>query len=98
VDALREAGRFFDGEAGDEQGGLEEELGDGLDGAVVLAVGLDLLLELLDDRRAGRDFKGLLGGHVGGHGGVAQGLRLHDTLHVGGPAELAGTDGAGGSD
>ena len=93
-----EAGRLLDGEAGDEQGGLEEELGDGLDGTVVLAIGLDLLLELLDDRGLGRDLEGLLGGHVGGHGGVTESLGLHDTLHVGGPAELASTDGARGAD
>lgn len=49
MDALSEAGWLLDGEAGDEQRGLEQELGDGLDGAVVLAVGLDLLLQLLDD-------------------------------------------------
>ena len=98
VDALGEAGGLLDGEAGDEQGGLEQQLGDGLDGTVTLAVGLDLLAELLDDGRLGGDLKGLLGGHVGAHGGVTEGLGLHDTLHVGGPAELAGTDGAGGAD
>ncbi|CAG9942373.1 unnamed protein product [Clonostachys rosea f. rosea IK726] len=81
----------------DELRSLEEELDNGLDGAVVLAVGLNLLLELLDDGRLGRDLKGLLGGHVAGHGGVTEGLGLHDTLHVGGPTELAGTDGARGA-
>jgi len=95
VDTLGEAGGLLNGEAGNQQGGLEEQLGDGLDGAVVLAVGLDLLLELLDNGGLGGDLKGLLGGHVGGHGGVTESLSLHDTLHVGGPAELAGTDGTG---
>lgn len=94
VDTLSEGGRLLDGETGDKQGGLEEKLGDGLDGAVVLAVSLDLVLELLDDGGLGGDLEGLLGGHVGGHGGVTEGLGLHDTLHVSGPTELAGTDGA----
>merc|ERR1712072_1208030 len=92
VDALGVRGRLLDGEARHEQGGLVEELGDGLDGAVVLAVSLDLLLELLDDRALGRDLEGLLAAHVAGHGGVTEGLGLHDTLHVSGPTELAGTD------
>jgi len=94
VDALSVGSGLLNGEAGDEEGGLVEKLGDGLDGAVVLAVGLDLLLELLDDRRVGRDLESLLGRHVRGHGGVTEGLSLHDTLHVGGPTELASTDGA----
>ncbi|CAG9994060.1 unnamed protein product [Clonostachys byssicola] len=84
-------------EGSDEERGLEEKLDNGLDGAVVLTVGLNLLLELLDDGRLGRDLEGLLGGHVAGHGGVTEGLGLHDTLHVGGPTELAGTDGARGA-
>ncbi|GKT66755.1 hypothetical protein ColTof4_04247 [Colletotrichum tofieldiae] len=97
VDALSEAGGLVNGEARDEQGGLEQELDDGLDGAVILAVGLDLVLELLDDGALGGDLEGLLGRHVRGHGGVTEGLGLHDTLHVGGPTELAGADGAGGA-
>lgn len=96
VDALGEASGLINGEARDEQRGLEEELDDGLDGAVVLAVSLDLLLELLDDGRLGGDLKGLLGRHVAGHGGVTEGLGLHDTLHVGGPTELASSDSARG--
>ena len=98
VDALSKASGLVNGEARDEEGGLVEELGDRLDGAVVLAIGLDLVLELLDDRGLGGDLEGLLGGHVGGHGGVTEGLGLHDTLHVGGPTELAGTNGAGSTD
>lgn len=94
VDALSEASGLVNGESRDEEGGLVEELGDGLDSAVVLAIGLDLVLELLDDRGLGGDLEGLLGGHVGGHGGVTEGLGLHDTLHVSGPTELASTDGA----
>ncbi|KAG2005182.1 hypothetical protein GB937_009016 [Aspergillus fischeri] len=94
VNALSEAGRLLDGEAGNKEGGLEEQLGDGLDSAVVFTVGLNLLLQLLDDRGLGRDLEGLLGGHVRAHGGVTQSLSLHDTLHVGGPTELASTDSA----
>src|SRR5271154_6272782 len=60
VDALSEACRFVDGEARDEQGGLEEKLSDRLDSAVVLAIGLNLLLEFLDDWRLGRDLECLL--------------------------------------
>jgi hypothetical protein len=94
VDALSEARGLINGEARDEQRGLEEELDDRLDGTVILAVRLNLLLELLDDGGLGGDLEGLLGRHVAAHGGVTEGLGLHDTLHVGGPTELAGTDGA----
>src|SRR3569833_1192315 len=94
VDALGEAGGLVDGEARDEQRRLEEELDDGLDRLVALAVRLDLLLELLDDGALGRDLERLLGRHVARHGRVAEGLGLHDALHVGRPAELAGADGA----
>ena len=45
--------------------GLEEKLDHGPDNAIVLVVSLDLLLlELLDDRRFGRDSKGHLGEHL----------------------------------
>ncbi|KAI6776272.1 hypothetical protein HG530_000217 [Fusarium avenaceum] len=94
VDAVGETSRLVNGEARDKERGLEEELDDGLDSAVVLAVSLNLLLELLDDRRLGGDLEGLLGRHVAGHGGVTEGLGLHDTLHVGRPTELASSDGA----
>ena len=94
MDALSKASGLVNGEARDEEGGLVEKLGDGLDGAVVLAISLDLVLELLDDGGLGGDLEGLLGRHVGGHGGVTEGLGLHDTLHVGGPTELASADGA----
>lgn len=93
VDALGEAGRFLDGEARNKERGLEQELGDRLNGAVVLAISLDLFLELFDNGRLRRDLEGLLGGHVRAHRGVAESLGLHNTLHVGGPAELTGTDG-----
>lgn len=96
VDTLGEAGRLLDAEARDKERGLKQELDNRLDSLVVLTVSLDLLLELLNNRRLGRDLKSLLGGHVAAHRGVAEGLSLHDTLHVGRPAELAGTDSARG--
>ena len=55
-------------------------------------------LEGLDDGRLRRDLEGLLRGHVGTHGSVTESLGLHDTLHVGGPTELTGTDCSGGID
>lgn len=96
VDALSETGRLVNGEARDEKRGLEQKLDNGLDGAIVLTISLDLVLELLDDGRLGGDLESLLGGHVAGHGGVTESLGLHDTLHVSRPTELAGTDGARG--
>ncbi|PTD13153.1 hypothetical protein FCULG_00004790 [Fusarium culmorum] len=96
VDAVGETSRLLDGETRDKERGLEEELNDGLDSAVVLTVVLNLLLELLDDGRLGRDLESLLGGHVAGHGGVTEGLGLHDTLHVSGPTELTSSDSARG--
>jgi hypothetical protein len=94
VDTLGEAGGFFDGEAGNEQRGLEEKLSDGFDSAVILAISFNLLLELINDGGFRRDFKRLLGRYVRGYGGVTESLSLHDALHVGRPAELTGTDGA----
>ncbi|KUI71639.1 hypothetical protein VM1G_11779 [Cytospora mali] len=94
VDALSEASGLVNGEARDEQRSLEQELNDGLDSLVVLTISLDLGLELPDDGALGGDLEGLLGRHVAGHGGVTEGLGLHDTLHVGGPTELSSADGA----
>lgn len=96
VDAVGETSRLVNGETRDKERGLEEKLDDRLDGAVVLTVGLDLLLELLNDRRLGRDLESLLGRHVAGHGGVTESLSLHDTLHVSGPTELTSSDSARG--
>jgi len=86
VDALSETGRLLNGESRYKQRSLKEELDNRLDGAVVLAISLNLGLELLDDGRLGRDLESLLGGHVAGHGGVTESLSLHDTLHVRTPA------------
>jgi len=97
VDALGKLYWLVDSEAGNEKRSLVEKSGDALDGFVVLAVGLDLALELLDDGTLGRDFEGLLRLHVRAHAGVTKSLCLHDTLHVGRPAELTSADGARGA-
>ena len=93
VDTRGEGGRLIEGEAGGEEGGVVEEPDEVLDG---LVTGIGLLAEGGDDGVGGVDLHGLLGGHVGRLGGVAEGLGLHDTLHVGGPAELTGDEDAGG--
>lgn len=74
-------------ETGGEKGGFVKKQDKILDGFVVL-VSLDLLSELLDDNVVGVDFQVLLGSHVTHGGGVLEGLGLHDSLHVGGPAIL----------
>ena len=68
VDALSVLNGLVNGETRDKKRGLEEKHGDGLDGAVLLTIRLNLALELLDDRRLGRDLEGLLGRHVGAQG------------------------------
>ena len=95
MDAVRVAGWVLEGEPGGEQGGVEEEHDEVLDGLVVL-VDLCLGAELLDDGVLRVDLHGLLRDHVGGHGGVAEGLVLHDLLHVRAPAVLAGDEDARG--
>ena len=95
VDTRGEGGRLIEGEAGGEEGGVVEEPDEVLDG-LVTGIGIGLLAESGDDGVGGVDLHGLLGGHVGRLGGVAEGLGLHDTLHVGGPAELTGDEDAGG--
>merc|ERR1711963_1194524 len=79
-----------------EESSLEEEQDEILHGLVVL-VGLSSLPQVLHDAVVGVDLEVLLGGHVAHGGGVAQGLGLHDPLHVGGPAILRGDDTAGGA-
>ena len=95
VDTRGEGGGLIEGEAGSEEGGVVQEPDEVLDG-LVTGVGIGLLAEGGDDGVGGVDLHGLLGGHVGRLGGVAEGLGFHDTLHVGGPAELAGNKDAGG--
>ena len=93
VDAAGELSGLLEVETGGEEGGVEKQPDEILDGLVGL-VSITLGLELSHDRVLGVDLHGLLGNHVAGHGGIAKGLGLHDTLHVGGPAELGGDEGA----
>merc|ERR1712017_2484 len=96
VDAAREGGGLVERETGGEQGGVEEEPDEVLDGLVVLVL-LGAGTEGVDDWVHRVDLHGLLGGHVTGHGAVLEGLGLHDTLHVGGPAVLTGHETARGA-
>mmetsp|Transcript_36274 Transcript_36274/g.82669 ORF Transcript_36274/g.82669 Transcript_36274/m.82669 type:complete len:537 (-) Transcript_36274:669-2279(-) len=97
VEASSELVGVIESEAGGEEGGLEQEPDEVLDGLVALGlVGLDD--ELADDGVVGVDLHGLLGDHVHLGGRVAESLGAHDALHVGGPAELAGDEHAGGVD
>merc|ERR1719271_1704137 len=95
VDAAGEGGRLVEGEAGGEEGGVEEEPDEVLDGLIVLVL-LSTATQSVDDGVRGVDFHGLLGRHVAGHGAVLEGLRLHDTLHFRGPAVLTGDQAAWG--
>mmetsp|Transcript_29779 Transcript_29779/g.86813 ORF Transcript_29779/g.86813 Transcript_29779/m.86813 type:complete len:289 (+) Transcript_29779:108-974(+) len=95
VDARGEGGGLIEGEAGGEEGSVVQEPDEVLDG-LVAGVGIGLLTKGGDDGVGGVDLHGLLGGHVGRLGGVAEGLGLHDALHVGGPAELTGDEDAWG--
>jgi len=60
VDPLRVICWLIDGEPRHKQRRFIQERGDGLDGAIALAISLDLLLQLLDDRTRRRDLEGLL--------------------------------------
>mmetsp|Transcript_28972 Transcript_28972/g.61126 ORF Transcript_28972/g.61126 Transcript_28972/m.61126 type:complete len:729 (-) Transcript_28972:69-2255(-) len=97
VDSSSKGVRLVQAESRGEQGGFEEQEGQVLDGHVAL-VGLAALSELLDDGVVGVELEGLLGAHVAGHGVVPEGLGLHDALHVGAPAVLAGDETAWGVD
>lgn len=87
VDALGEGRGLVEGETGSEKSSLEEEESQVADGLVGLVL-LDLGGELLDDGVLGVELESLLRCHVRRHRGVTEGLCLHDTLHVGRPAEL----------
>jgi len=95
MDTSSELGRLLETEARGEQGGVEKQPDKILNGLVGL-VGVTLALELSHDRMLGVDLHGFLGNHVGGHGGITEGLSLHDTFHVGGPAELGSDESARG--
>mmetsp|Transcript_17764 Transcript_17764/g.57462 ORF Transcript_17764/g.57462 Transcript_17764/m.57462 type:complete len:716 (-) Transcript_17764:251-2398(-) len=95
VDAGAEGVGVVEREARGEHGGLEQQEHEILDGLVAL-VRVAALLELRHDGVVGVDLHGLLRGHVAAHGVVAEGLGLHDALHVGGPPVLARHQHAGG--
>jgi len=88
VDALGEARGLLKNESGSQEGGLVEEIGEIADRLISLVL-RNLALELLDDRVGRVQLESLLRGHVRRHRGIPESLGLHDTLHVGAPAELA---------
>merc|ERR1719311_253016 len=93
VDAARERGRLVEREARGEQRRLEEQVNEVLYRFIAF-IRCGLGLELLHDRVLRVDLHGLLRGHVRRHRVVAERLRAHDALHVGGPAVLAGDEDA----
>ena len=95
VDSGGELGGLIQGESGGKERGVEQQPDKVLDGLVSLVL-VGLLLQLSDDWVVWVDFHGLLGDHVGSHGGVSEGLSLHDSLHVGGPSVLSGDEDAWG--
>merc|ERR1712144_104856 len=95
VDATSEGGRLVKSEPRGEEGGVEQEPDEVLDSLVVLVL-VGTSAESVDDGVRRVDLHRLLGCHVAGHGAVLEGLGLHDTLHVGGPAVLAGHQAAWG--
>ncbi|CAH0377059.1 unnamed protein product, partial [Pelagomonas calceolata] len=88
VDTRREGRRLVEREARRQERRVVEQPDEVLDRLVRL-VGLGLVAERLDDGVQGVDLHGLLRRHVGRRRRVAQGLGLHDALHVRGPAVLA---------
>eukprot|EP00438_Fugacium_kawagutii_P023553 Skav200908 [mRNA] locus=scaffold1581:347272:347682:- [translate_table: standard] len=81
MNAACELGGLIQVEAGGEERCVEEQPNQILHGLVRL-VSSCLLLELNHDGVLRVHFHSLLGNHVGSHGVVAKGLRLHDALHV----------------
>mmetsp|Transcript_98056 Transcript_98056/g.253588 ORF Transcript_98056/g.253588 Transcript_98056/m.253588 type:complete len:206 (-) Transcript_98056:1795-2412(-) len=94
VDAAGKLRRLVKVEAGGEQGGVEQQPDQVLHRLVRL-VRRCLLLQLRHDGVLRVHLHRLLGHHVRGHGVVPHGLRLHDALHVRGPAVLRGRQHAG---
>jgi len=95
VDPTLELGGLFQGETGGEEGGIEQQPDQVLDGLAGL-VFLLLVLKLVHDGVVGVEFHGFFGNHITGHGVVPELLLLHDPLHVSGPAELGGDENTGG--
>lgn len=95
VDTLSKVLRRRKSEARSEQGGFVKQISQILDSLVRLVLG-DTRFKLLDDGVRRVELHRLFRGHVRRHGRVAECLSLHDTLHVGRPAELTGNENAGG--
>ena len=91
VDTSSEGAGFFEGETGSQEGSIEKEPDEILDGLVGLIL-VRTSLEFLDDGVIWVDFHGLLGDHVSGHGSVTESLSLHDSFHIGGPAVFSGNE------
>mmetsp|Transcript_3790 Transcript_3790/g.8089 ORF Transcript_3790/g.8089 Transcript_3790/m.8089 type:complete len:555 (-) Transcript_3790:561-2225(-) len=89
VDTRSEGGRFIKAESRGEETGIVKKPDEVLHGLVRL-ISIGLLAKSSDDGVGGIDLHGLLRAHVGTLAGVTKSLRLHDTLHVGRPAVLAG--------
>merc|ERR1711904_602898 len=88
VNTTRKCGWLIKSETRCKKTSVEKEPDKVLDSLVVLIL-ISAAAESIDDRVHRVDLHGLLGGHVARHGGILEGLGLHDTLHVGGPAVLA---------
>ena len=97
MDARPERRGLVEREARREERGLEQQEHEVTDRLVAL-VGVSALAQLLHDHVVRVDLQRLLARHVGRHRVVAQGLRLHDALHVGRPAVLARHEHARGVD
>merc|ERR1711904_424356 len=88
VNTTRKCGWLVKSETRCKKTSVEKEPDKVLDSLVVLIL-ISAAAESIDDRVHRVDLHGLLGSHVARHGGILEGLGLHDTLHVGGPAVLA---------
>merc|ERR1719482_1867402 len=89
VDAASKGDRLIQGEARCEQRGVKQQPDKVLDSLVVLVL-VGTCTESVDDGVYWVHLHSLLRCHVAGHGAVLEGLSLHDALHVGRPAILAG--------
>lgn len=88
VDAVGKVLRLLEREAGCEQRRLVEQHRQ-IPNSAVCCIFLHFALELLGDGMVRVDLQCLFALHVRRHARITQGLRLHNALHVGRPAELA---------
>lgn len=95
MDSGGELGWLVEVESGGEEGSIVQQPDKVLDGLFSLVL-IGLLLQLSDNWVVAVDFHGLLGDHVGSHGGISEGLSLHDSFHVGGPSVFSGNENAWG--